>query len=327
MAYTIIRINKCKMGAVSKLEKHHEREKEKYKSNPDIDQTRSDQNFHLISPPTRYRKFILNRISEVGAKRRKDSVVMQDGFVTASPEWMQTKSPEEQREYFRYALEFIKERYGEENIISAVVHMDEKNPHMHFTFVPITKDNRLSSKEIIGGPKGLVKLQDEFYEHMNKKYPELLRGIPVKVSHRKHIPTYLFKNANRLYEHYNEICTAINDIGLIGNSKKKDEAIALLGKYAPEMAALKEQLKSTDERIRQLEYDNRIVREVNYDSKVKNEEQSFEIEKLNQSLYELNEKQKKLQKVINLVPQNLLEDLIEQEKRRRRQKHREERER
>ena len=31
MAYAIMRINKCKMGAVGRLEKHHEREKEKYK--------------------------------------------------------------------------------------------------------------------------------------------------------------------------------------------------------------------------------------------------------------------------------------------------------
>ncbi len=37
MPYAIMRINKCKAGAVGRLAKHHEREKKEYKSNPDID--------------------------------------------------------------------------------------------------------------------------------------------------------------------------------------------------------------------------------------------------------------------------------------------------
>ena len=97
--------------------------------------------------------------------------------------------------------------------------MDEKTPQMHFCFVPITKDGRLSSKEIIGGPKGLSKWQDEFYDHMAKQYPDLTRGTPARVSHRQHVPVYMFKNAGILYDHYQEILDAINDIGLINNSK------------------------------------------------------------------------------------------------------------
>ena len=46
-----------------------------------------------------------------------------------------------------------------------------------------------------------------------------------------------------------EICKAIGDIGLVNNAKKKDAAIALLGRYAPEMAQLKVQLQSTDRHI------------------------------------------------------------------------------
>ena len=62
MAYAIMRINKCKMGAVGRLEKHHEREKEKYKSNPDIDLSQSHNNFHLKTPTGSYRSMILQRI-------------------------------------------------------------------------------------------------------------------------------------------------------------------------------------------------------------------------------------------------------------------------
>ena len=47
-----------------------------------------------------------------------------------------------------------------------VVHMDERNPHMHLCFVPLTRDNRLSAKEVIGGRDKLVEWQDKFHDHM-----------------------------------------------------------------------------------------------------------------------------------------------------------------
>lgn len=65
-------------------------------------------------------------------------------------------------EYFNRAFDFLKERVGEENIISAVVHMDEKTPHLHLCFVPLTKDKRLSAKEILGNKKSMIRWQDDF---------------------------------------------------------------------------------------------------------------------------------------------------------------------
>ena len=61
-------------------------------------------------------------------------------------------------------------------ILSAVVHMDEKTPHMHLAFVPITQDGRLCAKEILGNKKKLTWWQDEFWKHMVDKYPDLERG-------------------------------------------------------------------------------------------------------------------------------------------------------
>ena len=139
MSYAIMRINKCKAGAVGRLAKHHEREKKEYKSNPDIDLTRTSENFHIKGPPESYKGFIDARIQEVGCKVRKDSVVMQDSICTASPEFFQGKSLYETSFFFRRAYEFYAKTFGEENIISAVVHMDEKTPHMHICFVPITR--------------------------------------------------------------------------------------------------------------------------------------------------------------------------------------------
>ena len=217
--YAILRIEKRKLGSVTHINNHHERLKEKYKSNEDIDPERTHLNYHLVEPEGKYREKALERIKEVGAKRRKDSVVMQDVLITASPDWIDAKSYDEQVEYFDHAFDFISDRYGRENILSAVVHMDEAHPHMHLVFVPITPEGKLSSKTLMGGPKGMEKLQDDFHEHMVKKYPDLTRGISKKITKRRHISPQMYKQAAALYEHYDQILAAINDIGMIGNAK------------------------------------------------------------------------------------------------------------
>lgn len=55
-----------------------------------------------------------------------------------------------------WAVEMYKvlaEKYGEDNIASFVVHLDESNPHVHCTIMAITEDNRLSYDEVFGGNK------------------------------------------------------------------------------------------------------------------------------------------------------------------------------
>ena len=47
MPYAILRFQKRKAGSVAACERHNERKKEAYKSNPDIDMERSKHNYHL----------------------------------------------------------------------------------------------------------------------------------------------------------------------------------------------------------------------------------------------------------------------------------------
>jgi chromosome segregation ATPase len=88
-------------------------------------------------------------------------------------------------------LEFIKKEYGEKNIIYATVHYEKKTPHMHFGFVPITKDGRLSAKEVLGNKVAMSKLQDRFNDFVNEKGYNLERGE--KDTGRKHIEMMKFK--------------------------------------------------------------------------------------------------------------------------------------
>ena len=58
--------------------------------------------------------------------------------------------------------------FGEENIASFIVHLDETGPHAHCVFVPLTADRRLSSKEVLGG-----KNKFEAKQHMRNLHTRL----------------------------------------------------------------------------------------------------------------------------------------------------------
>ena len=169
MPYAILRFQKRKAGGVAACERHNERKKEAYKSNPDIDMERSKNNYHLVAPPRyTYKKEINRMVAEAGCRTRKDSVMMVETLITASPEFMNQLPPEEQKAYFTMALDFISERVGEKNILSAVVHMDERTPHMHLCFVPITPDNKLSAKIYFRQPE----------DHYPSGRPPTMSGCP-----------------------------------------------------------------------------------------------------------------------------------------------------
>ena len=90
--HAILRFTKHKAGPAGALEAHHERTKEKYASNPDIDVTRSKDNFHIIQPKQRYRQEINSRIKAAGCKTRKDSTMFVDTLITASPEFFEGRN-------------------------------------------------------------------------------------------------------------------------------------------------------------------------------------------------------------------------------------------
>ena len=171
----------------------------------------------------RYYHFIQSRIEQAGCRTRKDSTRFVDTLITASPEFFKGKSPKEIQAFFQRAADFLIGRVGRENIVSAVVHMDEKTPHLHLTFVPLTKDNRLCAKEIIGNRANLTKWQDDFHAYMVEKYPDLERGESASKTGRKHIPTRLFKQAVSLSRQARAIEATLDGINPLNAGKKKEE--------------------------------------------------------------------------------------------------------
>ena len=154
--YAILRFAKYKGPEIGRIEAHNERTKETYASNPDVDLSRSKDNFHLVEPERAYRAEAERQIAAAGCRTRSDSVRVVEALFTASPEFFQGKQPDEIRAFFREAMDFLAEHQSRETIISAVIHMDETTPHMHLSFVPLTADGRLCAKEIVGNKKKLT---------------------------------------------------------------------------------------------------------------------------------------------------------------------------
>jgi regulator of replication initiation timing len=193
-SYAIMRFAKYKGPEIGRIEAHNERTKEKYGSNPDIDRSRSNLNSHLVHPPQHYRAEAERQIADAGCRVRSDSIRLVEVLFTVSTGYFDDKSPDEIRTYYERSLAFLQEHQRSETIVSAVIHMDEGTPHMHVTFVPLTADKRLSAKDIIGNRKKLIQWQDEYYEYMSVRYPELCRGESAAQTGRTHMTVQEFKN-------------------------------------------------------------------------------------------------------------------------------------
>ncbi|WP_425204139.1 MobV family relaxase [Priestia megaterium] len=183
--YGIIRMQKFHKHAILGIQKHNQREGENSK-NKDIDSTRTMLNYDFVNEDKiKYHEEIKKMTAtRVKRKIRNDAVLVAEFFVSASPEYMHAMSPDEQRKYFEASLDHIAGKYGQQNILYAVVHNDEATPHMHVGFVPITEDRRLAAKEYFHGKTKIRRIQDDFHNYMNKRGYDIERGEPSELQHK-----------------------------------------------------------------------------------------------------------------------------------------------
>ena len=297
--YAILRFAKYKGPEIGHIESHNERTKEKYASNPDIDTTRSHLNFHLVTPERKYRAESEKQIAEAGCRTRSDSVRVVEALVTASPEFFKGKKKSEVKAYFTEALDFIQKYQSKETIISAVVHMDEKTPHMHLCFVPLTEDKRLSAKEIVGNKKKLTWWQDEFWKHMVKKYPDLERGESARETGRTHIPPRLFKEAVHLNRMKDQIMAILNYSNPFNKKAKAEELEALLDKYIPGVEIMRTKLKKYDKTYKELTAENAELEKKLSSASKESVRKKLEI---SQKLNELDE----LRRTVDAIPNEVI---------------------
>ena len=160
---------------IAPVENENERDDTYQAINPQIDFTRTRNNYNIIKRQRSYTQFINDKIAvlDLPTKVRKDAVLMCSFVVGSDKEFFGRLSPSEQQQFFVDCTRFFAERYGEENIISAVVHMDETTPHLHLNLIPIA-NCRLCAKTLFDR-KELQNLQTDFHSVVGRKW-NLQRG-------------------------------------------------------------------------------------------------------------------------------------------------------
>ena len=175
---------------IAPVEQENERDETYRAGNPQIDKTQTGDNYHIIKRQRSYTQFINDKIEalDLPTKVRKDAVLMCSFVVGSDRKFFSELSPSEQRQFFVDCTRFFAERYGEGNIISAIVHMDETTPHLHLNLIPIA-GGRLCAKKLFDR-KALTALQTDLYREVGVKW-NLQRGK--EGSQAKHLDTAEFK--------------------------------------------------------------------------------------------------------------------------------------
>ena len=145
-------VEKYTSGAAGRMLKHYERAPVEHRGNENINPKLTELNYNLAfeNQPMPQAAFVAQRLKGVRVQKRADVNVLCDWVITQPQELPADKS----RAFFEAAYAFLRDRYGERNVVSAYVHMDEVTPHMHFAFLPIVADQKrggekLCAKEVI----------------------------------------------------------------------------------------------------------------------------------------------------------------------------------
>lgn len=96
------------------------------------------------------------------------------------------------KRFFTEAKNYFAEKFGDDNIRYAEVHLDERTPHMHLGVVPFDKDNKLSAKRVFNRAT-LIEIQDESPVFMQNRGFDVQRGE--KGSERKNLTVPEYKQA------------------------------------------------------------------------------------------------------------------------------------
>lgn len=251
VGYAVVHMMKIKSGAVGGIQSHNNREHEP-KTNPDVDMSRSEDNYDLI-PCDNYKRSIKEKLSnlvESSRAIRKDAVVVCNFIVTSDNETMDALGADRQREFFQDSVKWFSDRYGADRVLNATVHMDETTPHLHIGVMPITQDGRLSAKAIFTKTE-MKAIQTEFARDVGEKYG-LERGV--EGSERTHLSEARFKEQKAL-EMANEHGAIAQELQIIAEDCKQElsEATRSLETVKQELSAMQDRKDTLQSEIERLE--------------------------------------------------------------------------
>ena len=239
--YCIMRIEKRKRQDIGGLQRENNRTAIEY--NNKVEPGMDIFNVSLVQSDN-WMQDIQQEIDRAGARTRSNSVVALDTIYTASSEFFTDKSNTENDTFFRDCLRFHQRRFG--HVISAVIHYDETTAHMHVISVPLTRDGRLSARDVVGNRTHMRHLQSQFYEQVGRGYG-LERGIqqdgPEKAQH-------ITAQEHRLREVKQEAQRELDTLGAISHREQTErERVRRLHRQADEQQAENSRLRAVESQI------------------------------------------------------------------------------
>lgn len=235
MSYAIIINTNYKMKNLPGIYRHNERKNTNY-SNKDIDKTKSKENYSIKSPSTTYTKLFkqIKELYNLKGQIKSVSNVACEYIITSDKDFFDNIGKEETKRFFKSAYSFVcnYKNLGEQYILSAKVHMDEKTPHMHLVFIPVihTKDkngndiDKISCSEFWKGRDSYKYLQNNFHKYMNVCGFNLDRGLNNNSKHLSMQQLKSLTNYDKIKEEINktpikETTSSSLDL-VIGENKK-----------------------------------------------------------------------------------------------------------
>jgi hypothetical protein len=185
MSKFVCNVEKFKGGQLYGMDIHIQRKTDNH-SNKDIDISKRHLNYELVESGKQnkfqftdhYFSAVKKRIEQgyLGQKAlRKDATLACGVLISSDKKFFENLTEEQEKDFFKTAYEYLCEKYGKENIISAKVHKDETTPHLHAIVVPLTKDGRLTAKELFDR-NALTALHNDIPQRLKQRGFNIERG-------------------------------------------------------------------------------------------------------------------------------------------------------
>lgn len=166
MPFAILGISKQKGGSVGSAGHHVDRTRE----TPNADPEHSHLNRVVLGEDRNVRELVTEAIDARGGKPRKDSVEAIELLCEASPEFFMDSDPEKYEErverFTERAVAFLSDPRSGGECVKAVLHLDERTPHIHAHKVPFDPAGNLNARHYLGRREKMAKMHDLYAEYM-----------------------------------------------------------------------------------------------------------------------------------------------------------------
>ncbi|MDR1373191.1 MAG: plasmid recombination protein [Dysgonamonadaceae bacterium] len=193
MGYAVLHLNKASGNDIG-TSAHIERTIDP----KNADKTRTYLNRELITFPegvSNRTEAIRHRIESANIKRKisKNQVRALRIMLSGTPEDMQrVEASGKLDDWCKDNTDWLRETFGKDNLVSAVLHLDEKTPHIHATVVPIVSGERRKAK---------IAKQEDGKKKYRKKNPNAVRLCTDDIMARDKLKHYQDSYAQRMQKY------------------------------------------------------------------------------------------------------------------------------